>query len=591
MKMWEEVVKYLASYYVPSYSLVKGAILAQWMLETGRGTSNAFKNFLNVAGMKYRDEMAGIASKVWYKTITEGYRNGPNGWEQGDWFCQFETPEDAVIGYFKFLSRHPYSGVTDRTQAPEEFLSFIGPTWCPGGYKKEWMDAHGGKNYHEHILDTLYPEAMSILKEFGYSVPDSVGESVSWFELNRSDLNGQSVMSGMTFTGRCVTNVFGTPSISFETIDKLRKMFPVANTIMVADTENKPIPEAPIWPEVDATIGMPISTPSSDKLKGTKFLLGPGHSLSSPGAKGLGANPPKEWNMNVIQAEEIAKILRAHGAMVTIFDFDPDNLTKDGLQADGYDCYISLHHNAANADGNDEGAEVFIHPAADNKVYGLAKEVCDSICAKIDSRNRGVKRAAWTVLSVATWQTSCKYNMLTESYFIDDYRDIAVAKRRSREAAVGIAEALISFFSDDNNREAPTPIGRSPIAEWSGVRKFSRGEDIQLSKNFHLSEFECKCGCGSTLVNGDHVRKLQSYRDTVGKPIRINSGYRCETHNTNVGGARNSRHCYGDATDITVDGVNPAVVWEDADRLFDGVGKYRTFTHVDSRGYRARWSG
>lgn len=46
---------------------------------------------------------------------------------------------------------------------------------------------------------------------------------------------------------------------------------------------------------------------------------------------------------------------------------------------------------------------------------------------------------------------------------------------------------------------------------------------------------------------------LDPLREWYGKPIRINSGYRCEALNKAVGSkAKNSQHLYGEAADITV---------------------------------------
>jgi hypothetical protein len=123
----------------------------------------------------------------------------------------------------------------------------------------------------------------------------------------------------------------------------------------------------------------------------------------------------------------------------------------------------------------------------------------------------------------------------------------------------------------------------------ANIQKFKRGEDKKLSANFHLSEFECKCGkCLETLVDLDHVAKLQQLRHDLGSSIRITSAYRCPDHNSAVGGAKNSQHKKGTATDIQVRGMDPDEV-ADACEKFDGLGRYDTFTHIDSRGSKARW--
>ena len=45
---------------------------------------------------------------------------------------------------------------------------------------------------------------------------------------------------------------------------------------------------------------------------------------------------------------------------------------------------------------------------------------------------------------------------------------------------------------------------------------------------------------------------LDPLREWWGKPIRVNSGYRCEALNEAVGGSNTSQHRLGEAADITV---------------------------------------
>lgn len=44
---------------------------------------------------------------------------------------------------------------------------------------------------------------------------------------------------------------------------------------------------------------------------------------------------------------------------------------------------------------------------------------------------------------------------------------------------------------------------------------------------------------------------LDPLREKYGKPIKVNSGYRCEALNKAVGGSKTSQHRYGQAADIT----------------------------------------
>ena len=123
---------------------------------------------------------------------------------------------------------------------------------------------------------------------------------------------------------------------------------------------------------------------------------------------------------------------------------------------------------------------------------------------------------------------------------------------------------------------------------------------MKLTKNFNLSEFECKCGC----VMPEFVKKnvielaenLQVLRDEVGR-LDLTNAYRCKEHNADVGGAVNSQHVKGKAADIKSSTIEPSDMAITVDDLMKtekfklgGIGIYNTFTHVDTRGSRARWS-
>jgi len=86
----------------------------------------------------------------------------------------------------------------------------------------------------------------------------------------------------------------------------------------------------------------------------------------------------------------------------------------------------------------------------------------------------------------------------------------------------------------------------------------------------------------------DFLEELRAHFDA---PVTVTSGYRCPDHNKAVGGATHSQHLLGTAADIKVSGVGPSTVyaWADENNPTGGVGKYSSFTHVDTRGSRARW--
>ena len=56
---------------------------------------------------------------------------------------------------------------------------------------------------------------------------------------------------------------------------------------------------------------------------------------------------------------------------------------------------------------------------------------------------------------------------------------------------------------------------------------------------------------------------LQPLRNKLGKPIIINSGYRCKQLNSHpkIKGAANSQHIEGKAADLKVNGLTPYNLW------------------------------
>lgn len=116
-----------------------------------------------------------------------------------------------------------------------------------------------------------------------------------------------------------------------------------------------------------------------------------------------------------------------------------------------------------------------------------------------------------------------------------------------------------------------------------------------LTTNFNRAEFACKgCNCcgNAAPVNPLLVRYLQGLRDCLSVPLFINSGFRCVKHNRAVGGTPNSQHVYGVAADVaTPQGLTAEQFAAIAESLhvFDGIGLYDTFVHLDVRGSKAKW--
>ena len=70
------------------------------------------------------------------------------------------------------------------------------------------------------------------------------------------------------------------------------------------------------------------------------------------------------------------------------------------------------------------------------------------------------------------------------------------------------------------------------------------------TKNFKVTEFACK-HCAKNNIDQRVINMAQTIREELGVPVKVNSGYRCETHNARVGGVKGSFHTKGLAADLS----------------------------------------
>lgn len=117
---------------------LKPIVLAQFYYETGRFNEEEFlaPNHYNFGGLKWREEMAPLASPVKYTSSSDN--------EYLD-YCSFKSIDDGLDGYWKFINRSVYDGWREFGKDPIGFMKFINHK----GY-------HPAKDYYltvEKLLD------------------------------------------------------------------------------------------------------------------------------------------------------------------------------------------------------------------------------------------------------------------------------------------------------------------------------------------------------------------------------------------------------------------------------------------------------
>lgn len=139
MHSWSELVRYARSAAIPAPGL-RAVTLAQWILESGRGTSALAQQHANFGGLKWRDEMKGYATPVTY-----GAHDGV------DTYCKFDDVQTFIKGYWRFIARSVYSGWEAFADDPSGYIGFLKGR----GYAAD-------ATYPAKVL-ALLPEAESLL--------------------------------------------------------------------------------------------------------------------------------------------------------------------------------------------------------------------------------------------------------------------------------------------------------------------------------------------------------------------------------------------------------------------------------------------
>ena len=110
------------------------------------------------------------------------------------------------------------------------------------------------------------------------------------------------------------------------------------------------------------------------------------------------------------------------------------------------------------------------------------------------------------------------------------------------------------------------------------------GSSNLITYGLTYKEIECRClyqDCNHTIITSSILDSYRRVRVGFNQPLTINSGFRCQRHNFDVGGSPTSRHLYL-ALDISHDEFeedSKSELLSLLRRHFDFVKVYGTFFH------------
>jgi hypothetical protein len=165
-------------------------VVAQMVLECGRGSTDLFKLHSNPMGQHYHDFMKEYATGVEY-----------NACDGVGMYAKFSSFENVTRSYFAWFDYWDHYGDwrSAAKKGGEAFLLHIGPHYCPPGFTKEWAASHGGLNYAQYICQKLLPEAKELLGDMGTPMKEATWLNIANDKSCVQAMNGGDLIE--TFEG------------------------------------------------------------------------------------------------------------------------------------------------------------------------------------------------------------------------------------------------------------------------------------------------------------------------------------------------------------------------------------------------------
>ena len=180
MTQWQELIEAYKAAKI-EFPILKAITLAQWILESGRGTSKLSLNANNFGGLKYREEIK-------LDGITQYVHDNEGRKEDSNVYFKCDTPARFIELYWAFMNRSVYKGWKEKIAAsnePKDYLKHIVFKGYVGPVEGESDDALFERRikYIAKVVD-LIPEAYRLL---------SSDSSIDLSKSNNVDLLGFTV--------------------------------------------------------------------------------------------------------------------------------------------------------------------------------------------------------------------------------------------------------------------------------------------------------------------------------------------------------------------------------------------------------------
>ena len=225
-----------------------------------------------------------------------------------------------------------------------------------------------------------------------------------------------------------------------------------------------------------------------------------------------------------------------------------------------------------------DSEKVFASARTEHKLHSYGEEVAQHIKVALLDKGLGLEnKNTWYVFSDAVEIED------------DEHTDITDTAEDTPEPAIKTGGFKLPGFTSPFYLSDPVISGGH--FTWSEATK--RGTRIPQVINHSNPKLVVTLEEAERAVN--HIimiaTRLEDVRKTFGnRSIKINSWYRPPNINRTVGGASNSRHITGDGVDIVVDGIPAWDVYDELNPIWrGGLGKARSFTHLDCRATKTRW--